>query len=204
MTKATCVLYWLYDDRCICPWRHGYIGVTVRLTNRLSAHRRSGHFPNFHCQILFTGSIIECAALEFKMRPNGMIGWNVGCGGNRKSIEQREKMRKRALTRWSDPAARVAHRAIVKAGLAGIDRSGMSNANYGKKTSEAAKQKMRDRIIERGGIANPIPKGSHRTDTEKAAISAGTIAAGPLTPEQRARQIANTPRGEAHWRNKAI
>jgi hypothetical protein len=51
MDKTTsCVVYWLHDDRCICPWRHGYIGKKERTAaavkkavkgiNRLQRHYR--------------------------------------------------------------------------------------------------------------------------------------------------------------------
>lgn len=211
-----CCVYWLFDDHCICLWRHGYIGVTINLTRRLAGHRRGNGrgtklLPeNFQFEILFTGTSAQCFELEQHLRPVPMIGWNRARGGPRapdeilkgipKSLEHKARIAAASKLRWSDLAARKIQSATVKKSLASIDRSGANNTNFGKATSEAAKQKMRDKIIERGGIVNPVPKGSHRTDAEKATISAAVRSAGPLTPEQRERQLANTQRGEAHWR----
>jgi hypothetical protein len=76
MAKATCVVYWLFDDSCICMQRHGYIGISTRYPIRLRSHRRSGRLPdNFKSTILFEGTVIECRALEFQLRPRFNIGW---------------------------------------------------------------------------------------------------------------------------------
>jgi hypothetical protein len=63
-----CVVYWLHDRNCECPWRHGYIGISAR---------------------------------------------------------------------WE------------------VDRSGANNSRFGKPVSEATKEKMRQRIAERGGVDGP-------------------------------------------------
>jgi len=155
MTKATCVVYWLYDETCVDPSLDGYIGITTRLSRRIYSHKQSKCFPDFKCKILFEGTISKCRALEYQFRSKPNIGWNVGIGGNKGRYP-------------------------------------------GYHMSEAAKEKVRAKIIERGGIINPIPKGTRRSEAERTRISAGTIAAGPLTAEQQARRTANTPRGKAH------
>jgi hypothetical protein len=73
-------VYWLYDDRCDNPWRHGYVGVTACLKTRLRAHR-SNKNRNFKCQILFNGDINVCYELEADFRPAPGIGWNQAPGG---------------------------------------------------------------------------------------------------------------------------
>jgi hypothetical protein len=156
------VVYWLFDDRCVCPWSHGYIGISGRIARRLNQHRESGRFPNFEVRILFNGPKNDCLALEAKLRPRPSIGWNVGVGGYvdgrgtrgiSKSPEHRERMRAAALRRYADPVERARTRVVVKEAFRHIDRSGSNNAMFGKHMSETAKQKIRDRITERGGIA---------------------------------------------------
>jgi hypothetical protein len=95
------------------------------------------------------------------MRPTAGIGWNKLPGGQfghagkgiPKPPEQREKMRQAALTRYADPAEHKRTSKAVKRGLKNVDRSGPNNPRYGKPVSEETKQKMRDRIVERGGVA---------------------------------------------------
>jgi predicted GIY-YIG superfamily endonuclease len=134
---------------------------------------------SFEVTVLFTGSETEALALEKKLRPYSGIGWNINPGGGRaavgykhskafkrlqarqasarfkdvpKSDEHREKIRAAALRRWADPAKRAKQSKAVKKGLKGIDRSGANNPRFGKHCSEATKQKIRNRIAERGGI----------------------------------------------------
>lgn len=163
MAKTTsCVVYWLHDQFGVCWWRHGYIGVTQAWPRRFYRHRSESKFlPNhFEGEIIFKGSIKQCLALEQQLRPVAGIGWNRFPGGLSgyaakgipKSPEQREKMRAAALRRYSDPAERERTQAAVKEALKGIDRSGAANSMYGKHQSEAAKQKIRTKIAERGGF----------------------------------------------------
>jgi hypothetical protein len=78
-----CVVYWLHDDSCVCPWRHGYIGISARWEKRVKEHRWSKRWPdNFQVTILFRGSEAECFNLEMKLRPGHRIGWNPARGGN--------------------------------------------------------------------------------------------------------------------------
>jgi hypothetical protein len=84
-----CVVYWLFDDRCFCPWRHGYIGISIQFDARLKRHRdRAGTRKSavgvpsiFDHKIIFTGTVDECVALEAAMRPRKNIGWNRAVGG---------------------------------------------------------------------------------------------------------------------------
>jgi len=77
-----CNLYWLYDKRCVDPWRHGYIGVSRYIKIRIARHRRYSAFPkNWKLKILFQGTVEECRKLEREMRPQEYIGWNRCIGG---------------------------------------------------------------------------------------------------------------------------
>jgi hypothetical protein len=165
------VVYWLHGDQCICPWRHGYIGVTSNPSRRFWAHRRESRFLVFKTSVLFDGTREECYALEARLRPHPDIGWNTGVGGFAdgrtvrglpKSTEHRAKQRATALRRWADPTKRSVQSVAVKKALADVDRSGANNANFGKHCSEATKQKIRDKIAARGGVKganNPNWKG---------------------------------------------
>lgn len=85
----TCVVYWLFDDRCVCVWRHGYVGISTEADARLKRHRlRAGTRKSavgvpaiFNHKILFTGTVDGCVALEEKLRPHKNIGWNRAIGG---------------------------------------------------------------------------------------------------------------------------
>jgi hypothetical protein len=80
---SDCVVYWLHDDSCVCPWRHGYIGISARWENRLKEHRFSKRWPEgFQATILWRGTEAECFALEMRFRPDHGIGWNPARGGD--------------------------------------------------------------------------------------------------------------------------
>lgn len=170
MRKAKWVVYWLHNDRCICLWRHGYIGVTNRLPQRWHQHRHGGpvvrSHPDAACIVIFEGSREECLALELKMRPTPHIGWNIGFGGSLlggglrgvpKPPEQRAKQRAAALKRYADPAEHARTQRAVKQALKNIDRTGPNNPRFGKHCSEETKDKIRQRALERGisGANNP-------------------------------------------------
>jgi hypothetical protein len=158
-------VYWLYDDTCTRRDRHGCIGAirATQLYRRLHQYRQSRRIPKeFRYRIIFRGSQKQAYALEAKLRPRPYIGWNIGVGGFAnggglkgipKSPEQRAKQSAAAKARWADPAARKAQSKAVRKALKHVDRNGANNANYGKVTSEAAKQKMREKIAERGGVS---------------------------------------------------
>jgi hypothetical protein len=158
MDKTTsCLVYWLHDDRCVCPWRHGYIGISTNWFRRLKRHRTN--LGVFQWKHLFTGSIEQCLKLERQLRPKPGIGWNEAPGGwpgggaAPKKRTTRELMRAAALRRYADPAERERTKLIVRAVFKNIDRTGASNGHFGKSTTEAAKQKMRDAIAARGGVS---------------------------------------------------
>jgi len=163
--RSLWLVYWLYDDKCICYARHGCIGAVkkVRLWSRLAQHQKSTRITkDFRYKILFAGSQKQALAIEAMLRPKPHTGWNVGVGGFAnggglkgipKPPEQREKQRLAALARYARPGEKEKTSKAVKRGLKHVDRSGSNNANYGKHQSEATKEKVRAKIIERGGVS---------------------------------------------------
>lgn len=141
----TCVVYWLFDARCVCPWKHGYIGITVNFKNRLKNHRRK-FGQAFNHQILFRGSNDDCLLLEVKMRPRPFIGWNWAEGGTPisrapKSAEHRWKMKEAALRRYADPAERTKMSEIQK-GRKITWAEKIASGKRGLKPSDATRAKM--------------------------------------------------------------
>ena len=209
--NLSCVVYWIYGDQCVDPFVDGYVGISTIVENRLRRHKYKSRFREHITgwDILFTGTQAECKKREKQLRPRPNIGWNVAIGGTElgnamagvpKGSAQRAKMRNAALVRYADPAERARASAIGKAAFADIDMTGPNNSHFGKPHTEAAKELIRLRIIERGGVAgknNPM-FGRKRTEEERRRISLGVKAAGPLTPEQAKRRHENTPRGERH------
>jgi hypothetical protein len=88
-----CVVYWLYDAACVCPWHHGYVGRSARWNERLVEHRCRRSEP-FQWQILFRGTRKECVALEWELRPHAGIGWNRSIGG-KPSVDHTEIVREK-------------------------------------------------------------------------------------------------------------
>ena len=167
MTR-TCVVYWLRDAQCSCPWRHGYIGISVNLTNRLRQHRRAD-FPSFVATVLFRGTQVECLALECKLRPTANIGWNRGSGGagcpvgSLRSAETKRRMSEAAKLRYSNPE----------------ERARMSNVQKGRKITWGAK-------IAAGKLGSKL---SDVTRGKMSAVRKGRPAP-PRTPEHRAKLAA--------------
>ena len=106
MTLNLAVVYWLFDASCVDPERHGYVGVTADLPNRLKKHRANER--NLEHRILFEGPEHDCFALEALMRPQKAIGWNKASGGRcpPRSAIIRQKMKEAALRRYADPDER--------------------------------------------------------------------------------------------------
>jgi len=168
MTKL-CVVYWLYDAVCFDPRKDGYIGVTAqRPPKRFSQH--------------------QYATGIYRRIPKQFESLILFRGSFAECDFLEEILRPDKFIGWN----------ILPGGSKSLNLHGVHNFRYGTHMSEGEKQKIRTKIIERGGIVNPIQKGTHRSDAEKVAISAGVKAAGPMTVEQRQRQIANTLRGAKH------
>ena len=159
-------VYWLYSGKGKRPKNHGYIGITANLEMRILQHQRLNERhrvlkvpKEFNWRVLFIGTKKQCLELEKRLRPRSNIGWNHGPGGVAnsasgvpKSTEHREKIRLASIARWAKKGAREKQSIAVKKGLREIDRSGANNAMWGKHMSEEAKEKVRQKIIERGGV----------------------------------------------------
>jgi len=82
------VVYWLYDETCICIWSDGYVGFTGQSPpERFSQHQRTkGRYrrvpKNFKSRVVFRGSVKQCEAWERTLRPHTFIGWNILAGGS--------------------------------------------------------------------------------------------------------------------------
>lgn len=168
------LVYWLHDEACTDYKKHGLIGATkaTRLYSRMNQYKHSQRIPkNFQHKVIFRGSQKSALALEAKLRSKPNIGWNIGVGGFAnggglrgipKSSEQRAKMRTAALARYADQKEHERTSRDVKKALKHVDRSGPNNPSFGRPMSEATKEKIRQRIIERGGVNganNPNFKG---------------------------------------------
>lgn len=166
---GSCVVYWLYDQTCFDPRKDGYVGVTGQKP------------PKRFIQHQYQAGIYRRVPKKFKSQ--------ILFRGSFEECDFLEEiLRPHKFIGWN----------ILPGGSRSLKLHGIHNFRYGMHMSEKEKNKIRAKIIERGGIVNPIPKGSYRTDAERAAISLGTKAAGPMTIEQRERQITNTPRGKDH------
>lgn len=160
---ARAVVYWLYDDTCTDPRFDGWIGATSNWTRRLWRHRNDGLLPtvDFKFKFLFRGTMKQCLKIERTLRPTPNISWNKYPGGALghaskgvpKSPEQRKRMRQAALDRYKDSYQHEFTSRTVKKGLKGIDRFGANNPRFGAHLSEETKQKIRDKIDERGGLS---------------------------------------------------
>lgn len=143
-----CVVYWLFDERCICPWRHGYVGISRRWKFRLRQHVATRD-RLFEWKILFEGTSVDCLNLEAVLRPAFGIGWNVAPGGAKgggsnapKTEAHKLKIQSAALRRYADPAEKIKTQAIVKKAFVGVDRSGSNNSHFGISVSAASRQRI--------------------------------------------------------------
>jgi hypothetical protein len=156
-----CILYWLFDDSCICLWRHGYIGITTQWTRRLQRHRRTMSHA-FRFAILFRGSKEECTKLEHQLRPHRHIGWNVAPGGNlvrlgaQVSDEAKRRMSIAATQRPPCSEETRERQRIASTGRTNRGRPGKKSAaeklkisasNTGKKRSADVRRMMSIRMI---------------------------------------------------------
>lgn len=72
-------VYWLYKDETDNIFKDGYVGISKNSKVRFYQHKK--RFGEFKTKIIFYGSLEQCLALEFQLRPTPGIGWNKACGG---------------------------------------------------------------------------------------------------------------------------
>ena len=157
-----CVVYWLFDEQCVCLWRHGYVGITQHWKRRLSAHRRQLQ-QQFEYQVLFRGSKAECQQRELQLRPSRDIGWNKYPGGNmarlgaRHTQEAKQKMSEAAKRRPPMSEATKEKHRLRMLGTTNKGRVGQKKSpeeiakiaagHRGVPESEATRQKLSQRMI---------------------------------------------------------
>jgi hypothetical protein len=139
-----CVVYWLFDDTCVCPQRHGYIGISKNLKRRLWRHRWAERFPEFTVMIIGKGAVAECRKIEWALRPQINIGWNIATGGfsaAQMSTATANKKKSDALkARWrNDPDFR---RSVRQSQFGKHDRRGQNNPRFGIVMSDDVKQNI--------------------------------------------------------------
>jgi hypothetical protein len=109
-TDKICVVYWIFNDQCVCILRHGYVGVTTgSLRKRHVRHIREDRVPeDTSILVLFSGTPYQCRKREWELRQDWYIGWNTAPGGgsHRRNIvvgaETRKLMSKSAKARGSN------------------------------------------------------------------------------------------------------
>jgi len=129
VVSMACV-YWLFDETCICPRLHGYVGITVNARKRFAEHRRTRKIV-FKTAILFEGDREACLSVERELRPDHGIGWNRVRGGAHDSPA------------GSKPTLSDEHRKR----LAELARARFA----GKPKSQEQRQKMRETALAAGG-----------------------------------------------------
>ncbi len=153
-----CVVYWLFDETCRYPARHGYVGITTRFKRRIVEHRLSGEFPDgFSAVIIYEGTVDECFAIEEQLRPQHRIGWNKSRGGH---------MRNHSVGyAYSDEA-----------------RAKMSAALKGREISSEWREKLRlagighKRSVESRSKQSASMAGRSKTPEQRAKMSAAALA----------------------------
>jgi hypothetical protein len=157
---SDCVVYWLHDDSCVCPWRHGYIGISARWKYREADHRRSGRWPEgYLATILFRGNREECLATEKEFRPVSGVGWNRAVGGKpivllseASRARMREARLRQKLSETTREKLRVSSTGRTNRGRVGQkkseeERRKIALTKTGKKMSDEACRKLSERMI---------------------------------------------------------
>ena len=120
MRLDRCVVYWLHDETCTHVQAHGYVGISRQFVTRLARHQRNKRFPaGFGWTILFTGTLVECLAMEHQLRPQEGVGWNRSRGGKPVidfNDDVRANMRKPKRTRAQIVAERAAAQEARRSG----------------------------------------------------------------------------------------
>lgn len=82
------VVYWIHYPEHQDPYKDGYIGITTKLEDRITAHKRNKRLVSKFLkgavfEILFDcETLLEAASIEKQYRPEPNIGWNLNPGGD--------------------------------------------------------------------------------------------------------------------------
>ncbi len=161
-------VYWLYENETDNIFTDGYVGITKNCKIRFYQHKAK--FGNFKVKVIFYGSLEQCLALEFQLRPVPGIGWNkaVGgfegyrlghseetikiikekrkaqnppCEGRKQPLEEIERRRRSQLGQKRSDEARV-NMSTAKQNMTDETKAKMSKSATGRKLSEEAKTKV--------------------------------------------------------------
>jgi hypothetical protein len=211
--QTECVVYWLFDDKCVCPWKHGYVGITIYPRKRITQHRVDGRLPaNFQSLVLFRGSIDECLALEERLRPYPFIGWNRSHGGGhtqagfKHSEGSRQQMSEAAKQRppISDETReklRIANTGRTNRGrIAQLkseeEREKIARAQRGKRRSAEVVQQMSLRML-----GKQLHAGHRHSEQTKAQISQKKTGH-PIHSEAHKQRLAARMKGNSYTKDK--
>lgn len=88
----TCYVYWIHREVHTNPSEEGYVGITSEFDKRMWKHFKSPSNPHLaralqryddiKKDIIWSGTRDECKLVEFLLRPELCIGWNVNRGGD--------------------------------------------------------------------------------------------------------------------------
>ena len=203
--SKSCVVYWLYDERCFCPWRHGYVGVSLRWKQRLYQHQR--FWPSaFSWKILFCGTRRECLKLEWQLRPTDGIGWNENPGGgtslSTKTLQKMSESGKQRppISEETRNKLRVLMIGTTNKGRIGQKKSDEERAKIAiAKTGKRVSEEERLRLI---SIKPPTPhKGFIHTEETKQRIRLKKVGV-PIHSEEHKRKLAERWQGNALTKGK--
>jgi hypothetical protein len=148
----------LFDETCVTPEHDGYVGVTQDIKRRTGQHRRRGGFPpGFEVRVLNQGTLAECRAVEWRLRPASFIGWNLAVGG-KPSVNHTEAVRakiraarrRQTISDETREKLRAASRGRTNKGRLGQKKSPeeiakIAAANIGRKASETTRVKQAEK-----------------------------------------------------------
>ena len=97
-----CFVYWIRLPEHVDIHTQGYIGISNNPKERLKNHIKDSRHKKYRSEfkevlqsgnylhsIIFSGTRRECLNLEYDLRPNWFIGWNMAPGGNSASYLKR-------------------------------------------------------------------------------------------------------------------
>jgi hypothetical protein len=161
-------VYWLYDERCVCPCRHGYVGISLNVERRVRTHRK--RFPDCEWKVLFEGTKFDCVRVEYQLRPTFDIGWNRARGGNKgnpgtgaglygkpKSAEHRASIAKTLTGHVRTTASRAKQSASAKGKPKPIEWRAMMSAKATKRYADPAERIKMSNAVKRGKRSKPGP-----------------------------------------------
>jgi hypothetical protein len=212
---ADWTVYWLYDDQCVCPWRHGYIGITSKLASRLKNHRRRWKRP-FEHKVLFVGAKTECRALEWALRPEASRGWNKNVGGMKSPrlgvvlpAHVKQNMREAANRRWQEQPMTEETRDKYRVRMLGTtnkgrlgqkkstgERAKIAAAHIGMKAAPGTLQKQSERMI-----GNRIHLGHRHTEETKQTLRMKKIGVAIHSDEHK-NKLAERMKGNAFTKGR--